>query len=215
MLDAYVYLENISFQKSKTQLHRNIFVEELQKDYYCGCDYDRSGKVDINSCGYKIRKNANRAFRIEWEHVVPASKYGRTLECWKHGGRKNCSRNSTEFIKFEQDLHNLRPVIGEVNGDRSNLDYGIADPFTKPYGQCEFKVDFQSNVAEPPDSIKGDMARITLYMIEKYSLQYDSSFLNLMYQWHQNDPVDDREKIINRKIKEMQGDSNYYVEFLN
>ncbi|WP_301445005.1 hypothetical protein [Comamonas sp.] len=37
-------------------------------EFYCGCKY--SGKrVDLRSCGYTPRKNANRAQRIEWEHV--------------------------------------------------------------------------------------------------------------------------------------------------
>lgn len=42
--------------------------------FYCGCQIRWQGKkgvVDLESCGYKVRKNENRARRIEWEHVVP------------------------------------------------------------------------------------------------------------------------------------------------
>lgn len=43
----------------------------MEEDFYCGCKY--TGKaVDFASCGYTPRKNATRASRIEWEHVVPA-----------------------------------------------------------------------------------------------------------------------------------------------
>lgn len=37
-------------------------------EFYCGCRYS-GNRVDLASCGYKPRKNANRARRIEWEHV--------------------------------------------------------------------------------------------------------------------------------------------------
>ena len=41
----------------------------LEEDFYCGCRYQ--GKdVDWASCGFVPRKNAERASRIEWEHVV-------------------------------------------------------------------------------------------------------------------------------------------------
>lgn len=209
---ASIVLVTNNFPASKVFLHKNIFVGSLQTDYYCGCKYNRERRVDINSCGYKIRKNATRALRIEWEHVVPASVFGRTLECWKHGGRKNCSRTSKQFVEFEKDLHNLRPVIGEVNSDRSNLPYGIADQTTKTYGQCQFKIDFQRDVAEPPDHIKGDLARITLYMMKKYKIQYEPEFVELMEIWNELDPVDQKEILINKMIKQHQGDSNWYIE---
>ena len=38
-------------------------------EFYCGCRYS-GNRVDLASCGYKPRKNANRARRIEWEHIV-------------------------------------------------------------------------------------------------------------------------------------------------
>ncbi len=49
---------------------------DVPGDFYCGCKINWQGKkgvVDLGSCGYKVRKNENRASRIEWEHVVPAS----------------------------------------------------------------------------------------------------------------------------------------------
>ena len=37
-------------------------------EFYCGCKYN-GNRVDLAACGYIPRKNANRASRIEWEHV--------------------------------------------------------------------------------------------------------------------------------------------------
>src|SRR3546814_2090503 len=50
--------------------------------FYCGCPY--TGKViDLRTCGYRIRKDAGRAKRIEWEHIVPAWAIGHQRQCWQ------------------------------------------------------------------------------------------------------------------------------------
>lgn len=59
-------------------------------DFYCGCKISWQGKKgipDLESCGYKVRKNENRATRIEWEHVMPAWQFGHLLQCWQDGGQ--------------------------------------------------------------------------------------------------------------------------------
>ncbi|AHF68048.1 deoxyribonuclease I [Pseudomonas cichorii JBC1] len=82
-------------------------------EFYCGCKY--TGKqVDLAGCGYVPRKNANRAKRIEWEHIVPAWQIGHQRQCWQDGGRKNCAKNDDIYKRAEADLHNLVPSIGEV-----------------------------------------------------------------------------------------------------
>lgn len=87
-----------AFNAAKKVLPR-IYVG-LEEEFYCGCRY--SGKtVDLKSCGYVPRKNANRASRIEWEHVVPAEHLGRQRQCWQDGGRKNCSGHDALFDTME------------------------------------------------------------------------------------------------------------------
>ena len=106
-----------------------------QTTFYCGCEY-KGNRVDLESCGYQPRKNANRASRIEWEHVVPAWVIGHQRQCWQNGGRKNCTTNDPVFSKAEADLHNLVPSIGEVNGDRSNFALGMLSDKPSQYGAC-------------------------------------------------------------------------------
>ncbi len=88
-------------------------------EFYCGCKYT-GNRVDLKACGYVPRKNANRAARIEWEHIVPAWQIGHQRQCWQDGGRKNCTRHDDVFKRAEADLHNLVPSIGEVY-PRENL----------------------------------------------------------------------------------------------
>ncbi len=106
------------------------------------------GVIDLESCGYKVRKNENRASRVEWEHVVPAWQFGHQRQCWQEGGRKNCAKDP-EYRKMESDMHNLQPAVGEVNGDRGNFMYSQWNGGEGQYGQCTMKVDFKDKIAEP------------------------------------------------------------------
>ncbi|MGR5470168.1 endonuclease, partial [Vibrio astriarenae] len=121
---------------------------------YCGCDIKWQGKKgvpDLASCGYQVRKQAKRASRIEWEHVVPAWQFGHQRQCWQIGGRKNCSRNDKTFRSMEADLHNLTPAIGEVNGDRSNYNFSQWNGLDGvSYGRCEMQVNFKQRKVMPP-----------------------------------------------------------------
>lgn len=122
--------------------------QDAPGSFYCGCQIDWQGKKgipDLNSCGYQPRKNAARAARIEWEHVVPAWQFGHQRQCWQQGGRKNCAKDPV-YRQIETDLHNLQPAIGEVNGDRNNFMYSQWNGGSGQYGQCAMKVDFKKQI---------------------------------------------------------------------
>lgn len=125
--------------------------------------------MDLGSCGYKVRKNENRASRIEWEHVVPARQFGHQRQCWQDGGRKNCAKDLV-YRQMESDMHNLQPAVGEVNGDRGNFMYSQWNGGEGQYGQCAMKVDFKEKVAEPPARARGSIARTYFYMRDRYDL---------------------------------------------
>lgn len=204
-----------NFNKSKTIADDRIFTGARQVDIYCGCRYAHH-IMQPASCPFRARKNAARGRRLEWEHVVPASWVGSSMACWKSGGREACGRNDTAFRSFEGDLHNLRPSVGELNGDRSNIPYGrpTRGPLWR-YGDCQFTIGLTNDgtrVAEPPDFSKGDVARVTLYMADKYHIDLSSSDREMFKAWDKLDPVDDFERETNRLIKEVQGDGNPYIK---
>jgi len=88
-----------------------------------------------------------RAKRIEWEHIVPASQFGRTFDSWetqtsfgcrlpsfmqklffkceKVSGRENARRESRAYRLMESDMYNLAPAIGLINQRRNNYPYRI------------------------------------------------------------------------------------------
>ena len=184
----------------------------LEEDFYCGCRYV-STVVNFGSCGYKPRKNALRAGRIEWEHVVPAWVLGHQRQCWQNGGRKNCTDTDPVFQQAEGDLNNLVPAVGEVNGDRNNFAYGAwTRERSSMYGECQTIVDFKGKRVQPREEVRGRAARITLYMYERYDLQLSAQDKKLMCAWAKTYPVDAWERERDARIVRWQGSGNPLVE---
>lgn len=201
------------FRLSKYLAETRIFVGKYRTDIYCGCRFDESKNVKFYGCPYKPKANeaSSRAFKIEWEHVVPAYELGKDRQCWIDGGRANCIKVDKTFRKMEGDLHNIRPAIGEVNKVRSNYQYGIVPYKHKTFGACQSFVNVRTSTFEPRNEVKGDVARISLYMNDKYALGFDQEFVYMLMDWSDADPVDETEREINKRIEAIQGDANPYV----
>lgn len=188
--------------------------QDVPESFYCGCKINWQGKKgipDLESCGYKVRKNAERATRIEWEHVMPAAHFGQQRQCWQNGGRQNCAKNDDQYSLMEADLHNLQPAIGEVNGDRGNFAFTPWNAPATQYGQCEMKIDFKNKQADPPTRARGMIARTYLYMRDHYQLSLSSQQTKLMNAWHKQYPASEWECERDRRIAKIQGNHNPYV----
>lgn len=211
---AFGPAEGMSFSQAKRFLQQEVHAPG-ELDYYCGCEIFAVGKrwqLDLASCGYEVRRNEQRASRIEWEHVVPASEFGQQRTCWREGGRANCTANDPVFSMMEGDPHNLIPVVGEVNGDRGNLRFGmIANHNGEGYGQCGSRVDFKARVFMPREEVRGDVARIYLYFQDRYGLALSRQREQLYNAWSRLDPVDERECLRNQRIAERTGISNPFI----
>ncbi|WP_426138908.1 endonuclease [Pseudomonas sp. DWP3-1-2] len=179
-------------------------------EFYCGCKYT-GNKVDIAGCGYVPRKNATRARRIEWEHIVPAWQIGHLRQCWQHGGRKNCTKNDDIYQKAEADLHNLVPSIGEVNGDRSNFSFGWLPAKTGQYGSCLTQVDFKAKKVMPRPAIRGMIARTYFYMSKHYNLRLSRQDRQLYQAWNKTYPVEGWEQQRNQRVACVMGHGNEFV----
>jgi deoxyribonuclease-1 len=214
----------LSFSTAKRRLAAEVYFDH-HVDLYCGCEYDDDDRVDASSCGFEARSNEERGARIEWEHMVPAARFGQHRACWRgetcdgHRGRECCSRSPAsggdeEFRAMEGDMHNLAPAVGELNGDRSNRPYGIVDEEPREYGACDFEIDRDAGrdgVTEPAESIRGDVARAWLYMSAEWGMQLTAEELTLFEAWHESDPPDEWEIARNQRIARVQGNANLFV----
>ncbi len=137
------------------------------------------------------------------------------------------------------DLFQIVPTDGYVNGQRSNWPYGEVNSasWTSQNGSkvgSNSTSGYSGTVFEPIDEYKGDFARIYFYMATRYEEQiaswennssnsdaaldgtsypcYEEWYLNLLLDWHQNDPVSQKEIDRNNEIYDIQDNRNPYVD---
>ncbi len=63
---------------------------------------------------------------------------------------------------MESDLYNLIPAIGEINGLRSNYSFAMISGEKREFGTCDMEI--ENRKAEPRPEVRGNIARIYLYM---------------------------------------------------
>jgi len=207
-----------TFTEAKIVAKQKVYLDQADSamgELYCGCKWTwvgkSGGRIDAESCGLKTRKQEARAERTEWEHIVPAWTFGHQRQCWQSGGREHCVDDDPVFRAMEADLFNLYPSVGEVNGDRSNFNYGMASGVAPQYGQCKTKVDFDQRAAEPRDEVKGLVARTTFYMFDRYQLSMSRQQQQLLMAWDKQFPVTPWEAERNKRIAAIMGHENPFV----
>lgn len=173
----------------------DIIYAGKDRTLYCGCVYtsdgdsDGSGSVDHQACGYvPPQSHSSRANRVEWEHVVPASLMpARQFDCWVLGNRETCEREDPRAQALMFDLHNLAPAIGQVNRLRSNDGYVEIPGDPSEFGSCQIQ-DGRGEF-EPPDCLKGDLARVWLYMGLRHGVTITPDERDRFESWSASDPV--------------------------
>ena len=179
------------FMASKALLKK--IYSDHRIDEYCGCEYDSS--MRLVNCGIETTSFEARAKKIEWEHIIPASDFGRQLSCWQDppadvSGRTNCRDNDESFRRLEADPYNLMPVSGALNAIRSNFRYGEVQGEEREYGSCDFETSRgEGRFVEPPEWIKGDVARTYFYFERVHGFKIGRTQRQLFEAWDRKDPV--------------------------
>lgn len=216
-----------SFDAAKKVARDSVYADR-RIDLYCSCDYEpvgaSGGVIDATRCGYVARRNEARGRRLEWEHIMPAWFFARTRACWRKGhaecvrsdgvaykGRECCAKVDKTFRRIEADLHNLAPSVGELNGDRSNLPYGIVAGEPRAYGACDFEIGGSPKATEPADAIRGDVARVWLYMAQTYDVSLKPGVRAMFEEWSTADPPDNWERLRDDRINAAQGNRNPFL----
>ena len=158
-------------------------------------------------CGKRFSSRHGKKINIE--HVFPMSWVTKTLHC---GDRNKCRRTSRRFNQIEADMHNMYPALAKVNKTRSAMAYDLIKGEKHHYKECDFEVDFHKRKVEPTPSARGKIARAMLYMADSYNLKLFSRQKKLLLKWHHANPPTKEEKSRNRRIKEIQGKANQYIQ---
>jgi deoxyribonuclease-1 len=214
------------FNRAKKALHK-IF-DGYEETLYCGCRY-YGKELNLNSCGISIPDAPKRLKRLEWEHMVPAAKFGEAIKAWitgddvcvesssgkghKHSGakgRKCAEKASPLFRQMEGDLYNLWPESGEVNGARSNKPPRESVEVTRTFGTCGTKIG--KKYFEPRKEVRGIVARAYLYMNWAYEVSVSEDEKTMFEKWDRDNPPTPWECERTERIKRVQGNANPFTE---
>jgi deoxyribonuclease-1 len=174
-----------------------------RQSFFCGCSYTPQMRTIRQSCGYKTRADDSLAHDVVWTHVVPPDAFGAHRTCWTteacrkddgttFGGIECCRTQDQVFAAMEADLHNLVPAIAEVAKDRSDYPFGDIKGEARMYGACDIEVDSSKAIVEAPEKVRGDIARVYLYMRAVYGdeLKVPADQWALFDVWNVEDPPD-------------------------
>ena len=215
-----------TFTAAKKALYDQVYADH-RVTFYCGCRYDADRRIDLASCGLDVMADKPRAQRIEAEHIFPAAMFGNFRPCWRSpgdfpecvkgsgktvSGRECCQKVDPLFEAAHNDLFNLVPAVGEVNGRRSDFNWGMIPGEKREFGDCNMEVDSSIRRVEPPENVQGDIARIMFYMEETYGFRLSNQDQQLYMAWSRQDPPDAWEMERTRRIKAIQGRGNRFVE---
>lgn len=174
-------------------------------------DPNNSSNVKLLYSGISRSKSLNGGNTGDWnrEHVWAQS----------HGDFGTATGPGT-------DLHHLRPEDVQVNSTRGNKDFDNGgSSFTNSGGSLT-----DSNSFEPRDAVKGDVARMILYMAVRYEggdswpdLEPNDAVTNgsvpfhgrlsVLKQWNDEDPPDSFEERRNEIIyNTYQGNRNPFID---
>jgi len=213
---------------------KQILLEQVYQDhritFYCACTFSKNKKVRCKT------GEGKRATLVEWEHIVPASQFGRTFSSWEKytpftceipdfirkifsikcnplSARENARRVSRAYRLMESDMYNLVPAIGLINQKRSNSPYGMIPGEKREFGNCDFEV--SDKYVEPAPNIRGDIARTYFYMNDVYpgkNIITSQDEEKMFREWDKEDPVDEWECERCKRIENYQGNQNLFVK---
>ena len=208
---TYDKLDDLKGDTLKTTL-KTLMKQNHKTSSYNDCHY----KADITDCqngdGYVyLIYTGYKATMSQWdgwnrEHVWPQSL-----------GGGNTSGGGA-------DLHHIRPSDAGVNSSRGNKKYGEVTNGTAKYGSNPatgyLGGHYNSTYFEPLDSVKGDLARICLYVYVRWGSEWGADSLTKVFQsvdvllkWCEEDPVDTWEMGRNDAIQSIQGNRNVFIDY--
>lgn len=145
-----------------------------------------------------------------------------------------------ENLPMRSDIHHIVPTDGYVNNRRSNYPFGEVSSasYTSQNGSKVGNNTFDAYngvVFEPINEFKGDIARMLLYFATRYEDEstsntweshsvannpmngnknqfYETWYIKLLYKWHLQDPVNQREIDRNNEAYKFQGNRNPFID---
>ena len=213
----YDILSEQSSSELLTTLRRLMTETHTYKSTYNDCR-DISVKTDSNGTEGVISL-------IYTSVEVTRSQFGGNAGTWnrEHIWPKSLGGFGNEGAG--SDLHHIRPSDATVNSRRGNLKYGNVESGSAVTGSAlvgsMVSGYSKGSYFEPLDNVKGDVARICLYVYVRYGgeLSMCNSITNVfesvdvLLEWCEMDPVDEWEMSRNDVVGGIQGNRNVFIDY--
>lgn len=156
--------------------------------------------------------------------------YSATMDQWngwnrEHVWPKSLGGNNDDDKGGGADLHHVRPSDSGVNSSRGNKKYGESgtNPSTKTGTDPAVGYvggTYNGTYFEPLDNVKGDVARICLYVYVRWNSDWGANDITKVFQsvdvlleWCELDPVDTWEMGRNEVVGAIQGNRNVFIDY--
>ena len=178
-----------------------------------------------NDCHYKADRTdcENEDGRVSLIYT----NYSATMSQWNGWNREHVwpqSLGGGNTSGGGADLHHIRPSDAVVNSTRGNKKYGNTNGGTAKYGSNPatgyLGGYYNSTYFEPTDNVKGDVARICLYVYVRWGSDWGADSITEVFQsvdvlleWCALDPVDTWEMGRNEVVQDIQGNRNVFIDY--
>lgn len=183
-----------------------------------------SKKSNYDDCHYKADKtdceNENGKVSLIYTN------YTATMSQWNGWNREHVwpkSLGGDTTTGGGADMHHIRPSDAVVNSTRGNKKYGYADGGKSVYGSnpaSGMLGGTYSTYFEPNDNVKGDVARICLYVYVRWGSDWGATSItkvfesvDVLLEWCEMDPVDTWELGRNEVVEAYQGNRNVFIDY--
>ena len=216
------------------------------EEYYSGYEYDTLSNLSSNAllselnelmtdthtyissyddCHYKADRTDCQNGDGSVSLIYTA--YSATMDQWNGWNREHVwpqSLGGDNTNGGGADLHHIRPSDAVVNSTRGNKKYGNTNGGTAKYGSNPASGYlggyYDSSYFEPVDSVKGDVARICLYVYARWGSDWGADNVTKVFEsvdvllaWCEMDPVDTWEMGRNEVVEDIQGNRNVFIDY--
>ncbi len=183
------------YPQPKSFTHAVKIFRQIDFDYTRTAFTNERYTYDKTTCMDKNYVENDRSRPVVFVRIVTESEMLQTRQCGTedicvkangtaYKGAMCCREKDSLYRAFDRDLFNIMPVVKE----RPSLD------------------------VEPPLHIRGNIARVYLYMNAQYGLNLSYQAQQRYLKWHKEDAVDEKECRIHEQIFKIQGRSNPWIK---
>jgi deoxyribonuclease I len=180
---------------ASTSNAQSLDPEQVLKENLWGKLYKNGGETFFCSKAFKKKTPL-----ISESYIYPQSAIRQFLQC---GTTRQCLRDSDDYRTMMADMHNIVIANAYFEFKRNNTVFGILE---ESIAADECGTRKKLHVIEPPEHLKGDIARVIFYMHDRYGLPIIGNRSDLE-RWNQADPVSEEENKRDADVKLIQGES--------